>query len=249
MQKLLPLLCLCVSCAAPQPQVIDDSPDLSPRILEFERRLVEVESRLALTSASGWEVCRDPELDDYLRCVDQGKTIVCVHNGARIKKANAKKTLSLMIDGSKDKLVQLLLAYEYLNNYQLAHAQREKLARITELNGTGRCFVRAAVKITDNAVAPLGAAALKKVERKVAQMDERQVDKLAGFPAEFFSVRRKLLTIFQEAVSISDPAEAQEYETTASEIVCLDDELQHRLMKYEIVTIATGEETYLFEYK
>jgi len=248
MQKLPLLLCLCASCAAPRAPVIDDSPDLSPRILQLERRLIEVESRLALTTASGWEVCRDPELEDYLRCVEQGKTIACVHNGARIKKANAKKMLSLMIGGSKDQLTQLLLAYEYLNNYQLAHAQRAELANIAELHGAGRCFVRPAVKISDNAVAPLDAAALKKVERQVTELDERRVARLAGYPKEFFSVRRKLLTIFQEAVSISDLGEAQEYETTTSEIVCLDGDVQRRLMKYEIVTIATGEETNLFEY-
>lgn len=233
---------------APKREVIDTSMT-DKKLLELERRLVELESRMAMTEAHGWRPYSDVELETYLRCVAQKKTIECVNNGKRVKKANAKRALNMLSEASKGQMAEIIISYEYLNNYSLQDSQRDRFAKINELYEAEKCFISDQEKRNTRVFAKISDGQRRAIEQKVKTLSEEEADKIVGYPEAFFNVRRKLPHIFNEIVSMSDYAEEQVYVTSTYDIVCVEGDEKHKVRKFEIALNLSDIETYLFEYQ
>jgi len=236
---------------APVAEVHDDGPDRAAQeahLAQLEERLSAVEAKLALTAASGWRSYRDPEFENYLGCLRDRKTIECVNNGGQIKAANAKRAINRLSTASKAEMAEIIVSYEYLNNFELGHARRAEFEQVDGLYQAGRCFLQEEGTRSTKIFGKINKAQVRKLRAQIATIPEARVDKLEGYPKEFFNVRRKLLAVFDEVVDISHYADEQVYVTTAFLITCDGDQKKHQLAKYKIELNLSDVKTFLFQY-
>jgi len=237
------------ACATPVAKVDDDLPLQAQRMAQLERRISEVESRLNMTTAQDWVPYFDEDLERYLTCVEQRKTIECVDNGLAVKKANARKTLTLLADAPKGEIAKILLTYEYLNNYGLGDPKLQTYLTFKTLHSSGRCFSREASAPKRSVVPTLDPGVLGVIHTRVEQLDEEEVTEDVVLPEDFLSKRRPLGKILKEIASISDHQTEHAYNASAFNIACIEGDDQHMVTKVQVEEISTGVTSYLFEYR